>query len=281
MDDGAMSPAKVGSYPPNSKGIYDIFGNVSEWTSDTLNVNGAYFDFYKNDNALLGQFLFKGKVFKETTSQLLITNPYTKQTHLVIKGSEEHLNLLNLRKEFFAVSPRDDEEEIFRKYLAFNSIDSVFYDSIWVLNKRKLFINEEIDSLDDFIFKPIDRSYNNWHFYDNSNGTLSKFNDWDSIRMVSRIRTFIHDVVVVERASNYPSINYITKNRIVKGGSWADQPHYLVSGSREIYNEAESSCKVGFRIAMDAPKTIDFLPMKDKRRLKKLRKNTERNENWE
>jgi len=188
---------------------------------------------------------------------------------------------LNLRKEFFAVSPRDDEEEIFRKYLAFNSIDSVFYDSIWVLNKRKLFINEEIDSLDDFIFKPIDRSYNNWHFYDNSNGTLSKFNDWDSIRMVSRIRTFIHDVVVVERASNYPSINYITKNRIVKGGSWADQPHYLVSGSREIYNEAESSCKVGFRIAMDAPKTIDFLPMKDKRRLKKLRKNTERNENWE
>ena len=111
--------------------------------------------------------------------------------------------------------------------------------------------------------------------------TLSQFNDWDSIRMVARIRTFIHDVVVVERASNYPSNNYVTENRIVKGGSWADQPHYLVSGSREIYNEAESSCKVGFRVAMDAPKTIDFLNLKDKRRVKKLRKNNKRNANWE
>ena len=281
MDDGAMTTAKVGSYLPNSKGIYDIFGNVAEWTSDTLNVNGDYFDFYKNDNSLLGNFLFKGKVFKETTNQLLITNPYTKQTHLVIKGSEEHQNLLNLRKEYYAVSPHDSEEEIFRKYIAFNSIDSEFYDSLWVLNKRDLFINEEIDSLDDFIVKPIERNHNNWHFYDNSTGKLSQFNDWDSIRMVARIRTFIHDVVVVERASNYPSNNYVTENRIVKGGSWADQPHYLVSGSREIYNEAESSCKVGFRVAMDAPQTIDFLSLKDKRSLKKLRKNTQRNANWE
>ena len=65
---------------------------------------------------------------------------------------------------------------------------------------------------------------------------------------------------------------YITKNRIVKGGSWADQAHYLISGSREIYNEAESSCKVGFRVAMDAPEKIDFLNFKDKKRLRKLRK---------
>jgi hypothetical protein len=99
--------------------------------------------------------------------------------------------------------------------------------------------------------------------------------------MVSRIRAFKHDITVIERATNYLSSNYITKNRVVKGGSWADQPHYLVSGSREIYNEAESSSKVGFRVAMDAPQTIDFLSMKDKKRLKKLRKNTDRNANWE
>lgn len=281
MDDGAMTTAKVGSYPPNSKGIYDIFGNVAEWTSDTINLNEAYFDIFKNYNSLLDSELFKGSIFKENITKLLISNPYTNQTHLVIKGSEEHQTLLNLRKEYYAVSPNDTELEIFRKYLGFNSIDSTFYDSVWVLNKRGLLINEEIDPLDDFELNPIVPSHDNWHFYDNSIGTLSKYNYWDSMRMVSRIRAFKHDITVIERATNYLSSNYITKNRVVKGGSWADQPHYLVSGSREIYNEAESSSKVGFRVAMDAPQTIDFLSMKDKKRLKKLRKNTERNANWE
>lgn len=278
MDDGAMTTAKVGSYPPNSKGIYDIFGNVAEWTSDTLQVNRAHFDICNNDSALFGNLLF----FKDkgTANQLLITNPYTNQTQLVVKGSDEHQNLLNLRKEYYAVSPHDKEQEIFRKYIAFNAIDSVFYDSVWFLNNHYKFFNEEIHDLN-VIVTPIKRSQNNWHFYDNSNGTLSKFSDWDSIKMVDRIMDFIHNALVVQRASNYPSSNYITKNRIVKGGSWADQPHYLVSGSREIYNEAESSCKVGFRVAMDAPQTIDFLCLKDKKRLKKLRKNTERNANWE
>lgn len=278
MDDGAMTTAKVGSYPPNSKGIYDIFGNVAEWTSDTLKVNGAYFDICNNNSTLFDDLLFFKD--KEPENQLLITNPYTNQTQLVVKGSDEHQNLLNLRKEYYAVSPHDKEQEIFRKYIALITIDSVFYDSVWFLNNQYKFFNEEIHDLN-VIVTPIKRSQNNWHFYDNSNGTLSKFSDWDSIKMVDRIKDFIHNAVVVQRASNYPSSNYITKNRIVKGGSWVDQLHYLVSGSREIYNEAESSCKVGFRVAMDAPETIDFLSLKDKKSIKKLRKYRERNANWE
>jgi hypothetical protein len=91
------------------------------------------------------------------------------------------------------------------------------------------------------------------------------------VRVFYLINNLKHDYAVINRATNYQSREYITKNRIVKGGSWADQAHYLISGSREIYNEAESSCKVGFRVAMDAPENSDFLNHKDKKRIKKLR----------
>ena len=35
--DGAGYPATVGSYQPNFFGLYDTFGNVSEWTADCWN----------------------------------------------------------------------------------------------------------------------------------------------------------------------------------------------------------------------------------------------------
>lgn len=34
QDDGALYTAEIASYPPNYLGIYDLAGNVSEWTSD-------------------------------------------------------------------------------------------------------------------------------------------------------------------------------------------------------------------------------------------------------
>jgi formylglycine-generating enzyme required for sulfatase activity len=38
-DDGYAATAPVGSYQPNKLGMYDVFGNVSEWTEDCFGTN--------------------------------------------------------------------------------------------------------------------------------------------------------------------------------------------------------------------------------------------------
>jgi formylglycine-generating enzyme required for sulfatase activity len=41
IDDGHSATAPVGSYPPNSYGVYDMAGNVSEWVADWFDESGA------------------------------------------------------------------------------------------------------------------------------------------------------------------------------------------------------------------------------------------------
>lgn len=269
QDDGHLISAPVGSFTPNCKRIYDLFGNVSEWTADTINENECKFVLPRS--GALDAFIPFSRVYRrkdikqppitdslldeKRLEQLYITDPLTNETHLVTQGSEEHLKIFKIRMDYFAVNPEDSREEIKKKYLAFNSIDTAYYDSILRLND------------DYFHYKKRHPTPSN--YYCNYRGTLSNFDGGDSFRLYNIINQYKHDHAVFKRASDFNSLGYYkTNNRVVKGGSWADSPQYLITGSREVYNETESSCKVGFRVAMNAPSNLDFLSFREKKRLK-------------
>jgi sulfatase modifying factor 1 len=265
MDDGADITSSVGSYLPNKQGIYDLFGNVSEWTSDAISSEDCEY-----------KILEKRLPVNSDNKLINITNPYSKETILVVKESDEHLNILKLRLKYYEINPKDSKEEMMKKYLAFHSIDSNYYDSVILVNNRQstITITDVYGNKSaDFHFRDIlGFKGSKQIIYDNYGGFFDRFSYYDSLKLESKIIKYKHDNAVLSRASNYQSHLYQLKNRIVKGGSWADQPHYLYRGARLVYNEAESSCKVGFRIAMDAPANTEFLNFKDKKRLKKLQK---------
>jgi hypothetical protein len=76
----------------------------------------------------------------------------------------------------------------------------------------------------------------------------------------------------LKRAENpfsYPSSNLKNNYRLVKGGSWHDEAHYLVLKNSQVYNKDEASCRIGFRIAADA--IGNEMNKYDKKRIKKQR----------
>lgn len=54
-----------------------------------------------------------------------------------------------------------------------------------------------------------------------------------------------------ERISYENHLNNNTPARVVKGGSWAESPIYLMPGTSSFFLENSSSAKIGFRVAMD------------------------------
>jgi len=79
-EDGYLIPAQVGSFDPNDYGLYDMAGNVAEWTSITydpslntftLDMNPSYnYDAKNNDPKIMKKKVIKGGSWKDVGAYL-------------------------------------------------------------------------------------------------------------------------------------------------------------------------------------------------------------------
>lgn len=78
--DGEVRTAKVATYPPNGFGLYDMAGNVSEWTESSymsINANGTHdlnpnfsYNAKENDSDILKRKIIKGGSWKDVAAYL-------------------------------------------------------------------------------------------------------------------------------------------------------------------------------------------------------------------
>lgn len=221
--------------------------------------------------------------------ELYVTDPYTKSTQLVIKDSPEHKRILEKRLLFYNISPNASVDDILENYKAFHSVDSTFREKIFNLQKKEE-INasqkeKQTQSTDKNTFPrgvviteeiPIPRFNNPLELYNNYSGCFeTEEKIWAEQKLVRLIRELKHNWEVIERAEKIqtqvldiqqkfggiepveqiqiPTNEETIKTcRLVKGGSWVNQPHYLNTACNEVYHESETSSKIGFRVVMEA-----------------------------
>jgi formylglycine-generating enzyme required for sulfatase activity len=268
-DDGAFLTANVKSYTSNIFGLYNMFGNVSEWTNDHPTAKpDNFFRNLVNTCSLVSDSI-------PGATQLYITDPYTKTTKLVKIGSSEHKKMIEQRLQFYNISPDASLEDILKNYIAFNSVDSALRDTIlWIVHnaphrswrvqnqtKPEEKKNELPDGVvegviitDEGVVWPYETPL---YLYNNEVGRIAVFDkEYTEEVLEMEIRELKQNWQVIERAERKQipfDGNAIDHCHIVQGGSWASQPNYLYASCKEVYHESESSCKIGFRVVMDTP----------------------------
>ena len=292
FDDGASSTALVKSYLSNVFGLYNMFGNVSEWTNETPTAKPD--DFFRN-------MINTCSVIYDSipaAEQLYITDPYTKTTHLVTPGSVEHKKIIEQRLQFYTISPEASLEDILKNYIAFNSVDSSYRDTIFKIQNSRILssrkqnqtkteekkgeipeeITEGVIVIDELPHKILE---NPMYLYNNQIGQLEAFEKKYTEQLLERkIRELKQNWQVIDRAERKQipfDENAIHYCRIVQGGSWENQPNYLNPNCKEVYHQSESSCKIGFRVVMETPIIEENgicknCTSKERKKMRKIRK---------
>ena len=126
-DDGAFHTAKVKSYFSNMNGLYNMYGNVSEWVSTLATKPSLFQNFINPFGGNLGKTDSSLISSKDDVNYHMMTNPYTNKTHLVEINSDFYYELLTLRIKFYDISPYEPYEKIKANYISFHLYDTTYY----------------------------------------------------------------------------------------------------------------------------------------------------------
>jgi formylglycine-generating enzyme required for sulfatase activity len=281
-DDGALYTCNVRSYAPNFNDLYCMYGNVAEWTYSQPEL-GDFFTDYVNLSEL------DGLLSVNSSKQVYITDPYTDSTYLVAHESAKHKELIEKRLNFYKVLPDDNFEQVIQKLYAIYSISDEFSSKINELNfpitnelskdslsvqKYRITFNSGTEISDiPFSTDNLIKLYSirtGQYFYD----IRDNYHDFIVQELKSAFQVFQQNVHSLNRANNsgyldYPDQAPYENGRLVKGGSWIDEPHYLILNNSQVFHRDFASCRIGFRIAADANGCE--LNNSDKKRIRKQR----------
>ncbi len=186
-EDGGDYTTQVKLYPSNPNKIYDMAGNVAEWTSDIPERRSLIINSY---------FIYRGRVFKDEKAMIEQNRYYDSLDSVINKAIDS-----------FRITAAD-------------SLPSAI---------------EKIVALDNYIGeRGIDIPYGLTWWGSNDRKWIEQF-----------AANELHDAKVL---AAHPNL------RIIKGGSWATGPAYMLCSSREVFPENKCSSRIGFRLVLDIGK---------------------------
>lgn len=223
-DDNADITAPVKSYEPNSFGIYDMAGNVSEWVAD---VYRPIVDDEANDfNYYRGNVYTKNAIGEDGTVKIVTVDSIIYDT-LANGGIVPR----NLPGEILQV-PVDENETYLRRQFS-KSDNRNFRDGD---RGSSRWFEESFD--DDESDKPVD---------DTPKGGKAMYNSpLHSITVDSASGKF--DRKFDQASSRTSLIN--DEARVYKGGSWRDRAYWLDPANRRFLPQGMATDDIGFRCAM-------------------------------